>query len=404
MTRHLIVIYSLRGGGAERTLVNLLHRLGPDAEQIDLLIGIKGGALESEVPQFVQRNYLFRNRFLARSCFWLFRKRLFRAPLQIAWRLKVRHEYLSVVSFLDSFLTDLVADFSRTKRKVAIVHSDFERDPNFKFGEIGDARRTELRESRYMPLHAIAFVSVSARDAFVRTIGNLENFEILPILFSPREIRRLADLSSARNQRNRSEDLSSRPAPGAIQFICVGSLLPVKGHELLLEACALLVKRNYRFHLHLVGDGPLRDNLSARVRELDLSAFVTMHGFLKNPYPLLGSVDAMVLPSLSEAMPTVICEAHVLGVPVLASDCDGCRNLLGDDEFGLIFKRDASALADAMANFIDNPDVRARWRQRGQRWLDGYDEEKVLERYRELIGFSAEALPTGSRVRIGDAG
>lgn len=57
----LIVTPTLRAGGAERTLINLLQWLGADADAIVLVIGTPGGALESEVPACVRQIYLFRN-------------------------------------------------------------------------------------------------------------------------------------------------------------------------------------------------------------------------------------------------------------------------------------------------------------------------------------------------------
>jgi len=400
--RHLIVIYSLRGGGAERTLINLLHRLGPDAKEVKLLIGVGGGVLEAEVPACVQREWLFRSSFLARVCFWLFRKRIFRAPLKLAWRAKNRQQYSSAVSFLDSFLTDLVVESCRAEKKVTVVHSDFESNPNYQFGKLNKARREFLRKHRYLPLDTIAFVSRSALDAFERTIGRLDNFEILPILFSPEEIRLRSDQPV--------ELVSKPPGPAAddakaqkvFHFVCIGSLLPVKGHDLLLDACELLAKGGYQFHLHIVGDGPRKDALLDQVGRLGLDPFVTLHGFMKNPYPILAASDCLVLPSVSEAMPTVICEAHALGVPVMASDCEGCRNLLEGGEFGLIFGRKKAVLAESMISFIESAELRADLRRKGQLWLESYDTDEVLQRYHKLIGLAEDSgsarLPAESGV------
>lgn len=388
----LIVTPSLRAGGAERTLINLLQWLEEDAEGIVLLIGTPGGALESEVPACVRRLYLFRNIFLGRLCFWLFRRRLFAAPLRLVWRFKVRDEFESVVCFQDSFFTDLVANFERTKKRAAVVHANYEADTNFAKSLLDRRSKSQLLKARYTRLDTLAFVSRSSKEAFERSIGALPNAVVLPILFSPEQIRSQASRASPAKEEVDTE----RPAPAVshstFQFACIGSLLPVKGHDLLLDACAILKSRGVRFHLHLVGDGVLRQALTEYVERLGLTNHVTMHGFLKNPYPLLSTADAMVLPSVSEAMPTVICEAHVLGVPVLASDCEGCRDILGDGKYGLIFKRNKTELSDAMQSFIDSPELVKDWRKKGQEWLKTYDKEKVLTGYRNLLGVNAIAM------------
>lgn len=378
--RHLVMIYSLQGGGAERTLVNLLNRLGADAEKIVLLMGVAGGVLEREVPGGVECRYLFRNVFLARVCFWLYRKQIFRKPLELVWRWKVRERFDSIVCFLDCFMTDLVAASEQTDRKVTVVHANYESDPDFGLASLSPARREALIERRYRPLDRIAFVSRSARQGFINTIGELSNFEVLPILFSPDAIRQLS--------RERASLETKKPAmPEAFQFICVGRLLPVKGHDLLLDACGILKKEGVRFHLHLVGDGPSREALEQRVQSKGLASDVTFHGFQKNPYPYIAMADAMILPSVSEAMPTVICEAFVLGVPVLGSDCQGCRDILNDGQYGVVFERDQQVLAEEMKRFLDSAACVAQWRERGRAWLAEYNETEVLDRYRSLMGF-----------------
>ena len=387
--RCLIVTPSLRAGGAERTLINLLQWLKEDAEGIVLLIGAPGGALENEVPACVRRIYLFRNPFFGRLCFWLFRRRLFTAPLRLVWSFKVRGEFESVICFQDSFFTDLVATFNRTKKRAAVVHANYEADTNFARSLLDHRSKSDLLERRYARLDTLAFVSKSSKKAFERSIGTLPNGVVLPILFCPEQIRRQAALVSAAKE----EVGTGKPVPveshSTFQFACVGSLLPVKGHDLLLDACEILKNQGLRFHLHLVGDGVLKQELTEQVTKLGLSDHVTMHGFLKNPYPLLSTADAMVLPSVSEAMPTVICEAHVLGVPVLASDCEGCRDILGDGKYGLIFKRNEKALANAMQSFVESPELAAGWRRKGQAWLETYDKDEVLNGYRALMGFKA---------------
>lgn len=377
----LILIYSLQGGGVERTLVNLLNRLGDEVKEVLLVVGVAGGVLEKELPADVECRYLFRSDFLARVCFWLFRRAIFRSPLKMLWNQRVPEHFDFMVSFLDCFLTDLVAGSTRTEKKVCLVRANYESDPDFGLSSLSPARRKWLIENRYRPLDRIAFVSRSARDGFVNSIAELSNFEILPILFSPEEVRRRAE-----EQIHLSTDAFMQPE--CFQFVCVGRLVPVKGHDLLIDACGILMNDGCRFHLHLVGDGPCRESLQQQVERKGLSSYVTFHGFQKNPYPIVAMADAKILPSISEAMPTVICEALVLGVPVLGSDCPGCKDILNDGEYGVVFKRDKNDLAKKMKDFIQSPDLVEGWRKRGNAWASSYNEDVVLDRYRRLIGLS----------------
>jgi len=379
----------MRGGGAERTLVNLLNRMNAEELEIELLIGLPGGALENEVPQAVKKKYLFNNHLAGRLLFWLFRKRILRVPLRLVWRSKTRGIYASMVSFQDCFLTDLVADSQNAMAKVSIVHSNCETNPNYLLSSLSAERRRQLMERRYRRLDTIAFVSDSAKSAFVRAIGRLDTYKVLPILFSPGSISSLANQNDAQvpaNARTRVEPGVVRRSGGhRFRFICVGSLLPVKNHELLLRAASLLAKEGHSFRLDLLGDGPLCAFLGKMKREIGLEDYVYMHGFVSNPYPMIKSADLLVLPSVSEAMPTVICEAHVLNVPVLASDCDGCRDLLSDGRYGAISTQTPEAFADEMRKFVRCEAYRRQCADRGKQWLIEYDETQTLELYSRLI-------------------
>jgi len=387
--RSLVVIPSMRGGGAERTLVNLLNRMEAKKQEIEVLIGIPGGVLEHEIPKEIRRKYLFSNQFAGRVCFWLFRKGILRAPLRLAWRVKTRGLYATMVSFQDCFLTDLVAESPNAMAKASIVHSNCETNPNYLLSSLSAARKQQLLEHRYRQLDTIAFVSKSARNAFVRAFGDLQTCRVLPILFSPSSISRLAAQSDGQAPEEadaRVERAVDRRREGhTFRFICVGSLLPVKNHELLLRAASLLAREGYRFRLDLLGEGPLRSFLDKMKKDLGLEHRVYMHGFVSNPYPLMKSADVLVLPSISEAMPTVICEAHALNVPVLASDCDGCRDLLCDGRYGMLFGQTPEALADKMRTFIESKVYHKQCADHGRYWLAGYDEKKTLELYSSLI-------------------
>jgi glycosyltransferase involved in cell wall biosynthesis len=71
--------------------------------------------------------------------------------------------------------------------------------------------------------------------------------------------------------------------------------------------------------------------------------------------------DVFVLPSLSEGLPTVVCEAMNCGLPVVATAVDGTPEAVRDGETGLLVPpRDPAALADALGRLLDDADLRGR--------------------------------------------
>jgi glycosyltransferase involved in cell wall biosynthesis len=137
--------------------------------------------------------------------------------------------------------------------------------------------------------------------------------------------------------------------PGAY-WLGLGRLVEPKGFQLLLDAYALALRSAELPDLLIVGDGPLREALTAQARRLGIAPRVHFTGFLSNPYPLLRHAQLFILSSVQEGMPTVLIEALALGTPVLASDCEtGPRELLDDGRLGQLVKvNDVTALAAGM--------------------------------------------------------
>jgi len=380
----LIFTPSLRGGGAERALVEVLSRFDPsELERITLLIGLPGGELEHELPAHVSRTHLFRRRIVGRITFWLYRKNVLKWPLKLAWKVRTKAQYERVIFFQDSFLTDLLALLPGKTSRHLMVHSDIETNPNYTVNELSEKARVRLFKARYSHLNEIRFVSEAARRAFQRIFGVRVEDAILPILLSSRRIKALAEKSPW--SAGRPDLATGSRQDGRCRFVCVGSLLPVKDQGLLLRAAARLKLAGARFSVEIVGDGPMREALEAEIAAKGLEDEVTLHGYLPNPYPILAEADVLVLPSISEAMPTVICESHILGVPVLASNCPGCKDILADGRYGLLFSRNERALSERMFQLAESEELRKQVRQKGQRWLSGYSESAILSQYREFF-------------------
>ncbi len=144
----------------------------------------------------------------------------------------------------------------------------------------------------------------------------------------------------------------------------VGKLVPRKGVDTLIEAMGILGRRPGGAPLLVAaGVGELREGLEARARELGVGDRVRFPG--KVPHDDVGwwmsAGDVFVLPSLSEGLPTVVCEAMNCGRPVVATAVDGTPEIVRDGETGILIPTgDAPALAAALARVLDHPEVAAR--------------------------------------------
>jgi glycosyltransferase involved in cell wall biosynthesis len=147
------------------------------------------------------------------------------------------------------------------------------------------------------------------------------------------------------------------PPPQAPRLLCVGRLVPVKGHAVLLRALAEARAVVPGLELELAGDGPLRGELEALARSLGLDGAVTFAGRVSPVAPAYERALAVVVPSLGEGFGMVALEAAERGRAVIASDVGGLPEIVDRDRTGLLVPPgDAAALAAAMAELAADPE------------------------------------------------
>lgn len=144
---------------------------------------------------------------------------------------------------------------------------------------------------------------------------------------------------------------ATRPRVGV-----VARLQPEKGVEYFLEAAARVAPHRPDVQFVVVGDGPLRHALPARARALGISAQVHFLGFCLDAPTLIGALDLLVVPSLSEGTPLVILEAMAAGVPVVARAVGGIPAQVRHEREGLLVPSgDPEALAQAILRVLQAP-------------------------------------------------
>jgi len=106
----------------------------------------------------------------------------------------------------------------------------------------------------------------------------------------------------------------------------------------------------------LVGDGSLRKKVEEEIKRLDLSNFVQITGWVKNPETYLTKMQLLLLPSKSEGIPNVILEAMACGVPVLATPVGGIPDIIRDGETGFLLKsNDPRHIANRIIELLNKP-------------------------------------------------
>ena len=143
------------------------------------------------------------------------------------------------------------------------------------------------------------------------------------------------------------------------QLLCVGRLCEQKGQLLLIEAMALLAKRDVRPTLLFAGDGGMRPEIERAIANHGLGDTVRIGGLMTGEQirTELSRSAAMVLPSFAEGLPVVIMEAMALGCPPISTLIAGIPELVRDGIDGILVPAgDVQALTDAIERFLALPE------------------------------------------------
>jgi glycosyltransferase involved in cell wall biosynthesis len=177
------------------------------------------------------------------------------------------------------------------------------------------------------------------------------------------------------------------PRPYPIVFL--GRLDPVKRVPDLLEAVRLL---DGLVHLHVYGEGRDRRRIVETVARLKLDSRVTLHGAVSAAAEALRTAGLLVLPSQAEGFGLVLIEAMAAGVPVVATDVAGIRDVVSNDRTGLLVPPgDPPALAGAIRRVLEDRSLRDSLVREGIRHVrERFSWEGVLPRYRALLGIARD--------------
>jgi glycosyltransferase involved in cell wall biosynthesis len=152
-------------------------------------------------------------------------------------------------------------------------------------------------------------------------------------------------------------------------------LVEKKGFEYLIDACALLVKREVGFECQIVGDGYLREALKARIARHGLQNRVTLLGALGQAQilELYQQSHIFALPCVrahdgdQDGLPVVLIEAMSCELPVVTTPLTGIPDLVHNGETGLLVKeRDVTSLATALEKLVVDKSLRRQLGQQGR--------------------------------------
>jgi phosphatidylinositol alpha-1,6-mannosyltransferase len=173
----------------------------------------------------------------------------------------------------------------------------------------------------------------------------------------------------------------------------VGRLIPRKGLNYLIAAAKLVAKEQRDVLFLLVGNGPLRNTLTAEVQAAGLAGNFRFLGDVgeRELTELYRCCDVFALPSVQEGQGIVLLEAQASAKPVVAFNVSGVAEAVRNGETGLLVKpADSEALAGALLKLLSDASLRQKMGARGRAFVQSelsWDicAQKLLAAYREAM-------------------
>jgi glycosyltransferase involved in cell wall biosynthesis len=227
----------------------------------------------------------------------------------------------------------------------------------------------------------IIIPSESMRTILVNEFGLMDRFTVIPTGIDITPFKK-ANGSEIRSQWNWPNDKV---------IISAGRLAEEKNWVTLLNAFAIVLKSQPNVRLVLLGDGPQADALKQLTSELGIADRVTFFG--KVPFEempnYLKAADLFAFASITETQGLVTLEAMAAGLPVVAVDAAGTKDILENDKQGFLTENDPQDLANRIIELVQNPSLMSKFKSAALRRSRAFDNirlaRKMLKVYEQAI-------------------
>ena len=211
----------------------------------------------------------------------------------------------------------------------------------------------------------IIIPSESLRDYLVKEYGLEERYTVVPTGTNLEPFVN-ADGKTLRTEKGWQDETI---------LISVGRLAPEKNWETLLQAFAKVYPKHPNLRLVLIGDGPAKDSLQALAAELGIAERVTFTGsvpFEEVP-AYLKAADVFSFASVTETQGLVTIEAMAAGLPVVAVDGSGTRDIVEHGKQGFLVENDADALAKGLNKLLSDAQKMKRFSHNALKKANSFD-------------------------------
>ncbi|AVQ20879.1 glycosyltransferase family 1 protein [Fusobacterium necrophorum subsp. funduliforme] len=155
----------------------------------------------------------------------------------------------------------------------------------------------------------------------------------------------------------------------------IGELTARKNHKIILQALFKLNNKN--IHYMIIGQGRLKQALYDLVKKLKLESQVHFLGYRTDIKELLSISDLYVFPSIQEGLPVALMEAMATGLPIIASNIRGNRDLIQNGRNGFLVENKIEEYSLKIVELMENPQLRKKISEQAKKDSVQYDRKRI---------------------------
>lgn len=369
LKKKILFLYGpLNTGGAERVLIDLLRNLDYNRYDVTLCLMVREGVLLPEVPKQVTllslwENYSMYYKVAYRMSIWFSNHFMFKRIL----KKKITETYDVEVSFLEGMPLKLHALMETTAQKISWVHCDL-----FDFHYTKEQFRSSEELAAYNKMDRIVCVSNDAQGAFKKRFPTCTT--PTTVIYNPIDRKKIELMAQELVDTNT-----------LFTIVCAGRLTLPKKLDRVVRLAARLKEEHIQVHFQIIGEGELKTDLSAQITALGVSDCVSLLGYVANPFPYIKNADLLLLSSGFEGFGLVVCEAMLLGVPVVSTKTAGPVEIIDENRYGLLCDHDDQSIYEAVKKMIDDETLRTHYRKVGRNRALDFSVENTVKQFDALL-------------------
>lgn len=324
--RVAIVVPSLRGGGAERVIVNIVGKLDFNKIDLRLILLKKEGPYVQYLPDNIKVVDLKTSR--------------------------VRYSIFKLIKEINRFKPDVIfSTLGHLNLAILIIRKLLIGSPKIIVREANTPSQAlrSLSTSKKLLFKFLYLLLYPTADRIVAQCEDMKqdiidtfkiNADKIVRIYNPINLNEIKQKSTEFNPYNEED----------INIVAVGRLTYQKGFDVLIDSFKIVNKKIPNAKLTILGEGEWKEKLKRQIETNNLKDRVSILGFKSNPYPYYKYADLYVLSSRWEGFPNALLEALACGTKIVSTDCkSGPREILGENEYGFLVKpNDVNDLARGM--------------------------------------------------------